>query len=133
MSWIGTPFHAHATVKGEGCSCQSLAAEIYRELGHPVPDLPKLSLRHFRVNRTSAIAPFMDGLSNFMRTGVLHTFPSLVESGDFLHFEFDDCEHCGVALNQTTFIHAHIKRGVTLASLRDAFYKQALKRTWRPI
>lgn len=32
-SWIGTPFHWEASVKGVGCDCKGLVAGVARELG----------------------------------------------------------------------------------------------------
>jgi hypothetical protein len=32
-SWLGTPFHPHAAIRGVGVDCVHLLAEIYRESG----------------------------------------------------------------------------------------------------
>jgi len=34
-SWIGTPFHWEASVKGVGCDCKGLVAGVARNLGRP--------------------------------------------------------------------------------------------------
>ena len=34
-AWIGTPFHAQASVRGVGCDCKGLVAGVARDLGRP--------------------------------------------------------------------------------------------------
>ena len=132
-SWLGTPFHPHARIKGVGASCQSFAAELYTRCGFPVPALPLISLRHFRVHRESAIARFIDGeLADRFAPAKLPP-DRIPAAGDFLHFEFSDCEHCGVSLGDWQFAHAHIRRGVVISSLQDPTYGDALKRVWIPV
>jgi NlpC/P60 family putative phage cell wall peptidase len=37
-SWVGTPFHWEASVKGVGCDCKGLIAGVAREIGRPEGD-----------------------------------------------------------------------------------------------
>jgi NlpC/P60 family putative phage cell wall peptidase len=37
-SWIGTPFHWQASLKGKGCDCKGLVVGVARELGMPEAD-----------------------------------------------------------------------------------------------
>jgi cell wall-associated NlpC family hydrolase len=39
-SWLGTPWHHHACVKGAGVDCVHLGAGVLKELGVDVPPLP---------------------------------------------------------------------------------------------
>lgn len=39
-SWIGTPWHHHACVKGVGVDCVHLIVGVLDELGIPRPDIP---------------------------------------------------------------------------------------------
>lgn len=123
-SWCGTPFYPHGTRKGEGVSCQTLGAEIYRELGLSVPSLPRLSLRTFRANRKSAIAVFIDIGCPFLKPA------ETIEPGDLLLFEMPACEHMGVALTVSSFVHANLG-GVSISRMDPAF-SDALTRIWRP-
>lgn len=129
QTWIGTPFYPHGAVKGAGVSCQTLGAEIYRECGLPVPELPRLSLRAFRVNRQSHIAAFIEGaLAGWLK----RVTDGDIRAGDFLLFELPDCEHSGVALSAEDFIHASM-RGVRIDLIQDACFAGSLARVWRPL
>lgn len=37
-TWVGTPFHAQASVKGVGCDCKGLVAGVARDLGRGEAD-----------------------------------------------------------------------------------------------
>jgi len=47
-TWIGTPYHPGARVKGAGCDCATLIAEVCIALGLiPNIDIPRESAAHF--------------------------------------------------------------------------------------
>src|SRR6185503_14193490 len=48
LTWIGTPFHEQACVKGIGCDCGHLWVGVARELGLVAPDfdVPQGYARH---------------------------------------------------------------------------------------
>lgn len=43
MSWIGTPYHSHARVKGVGVDCAQLPAAVYEAVGLIEPVRPEYS------------------------------------------------------------------------------------------
>lgn len=51
MSWIGTPFHPQASVKGVGCDCKGLVAGVAREIGLAEGDSWQAGLADYDIQR----------------------------------------------------------------------------------
>jgi len=50
-SWIGTPYHRGARIKGAGCDCATLIAQVCIDLGLiPEIEIPRESANHFLAN-----------------------------------------------------------------------------------
>jgi NlpC/P60 family putative phage cell wall peptidase len=52
-SWLGTPYHDQASLRGVGCDCLGLARGVWREVVGPEPfPIPPYSRTGERLDRT---------------------------------------------------------------------------------
>ena len=75
-SWIGTPFHWQASLKGVGCDCKGFVAGVARELG-----LPEASGLYANISDYGAVVPV-----HLLRQGLAATLTRATEMqpGDVL-------------------------------------------------
>ena len=108
-SWIGTPYHNLASVKGVGCDCVGLVRGIWRELyGFEPPGLPFYSAnwraRSGNEGLIDAAALHLDRQPDAdRRAGLVLVFrirPQLA------------ARHCGVMTSTSRMVHAHSGRAV---------------------
>lgn len=110
MSWLGTPFHTGAQVKGAGVDCANLLSGVYQAVGlipkgMPLPSYSASWFLHQADNR------FLDELEKYA-----HCVPS-PEPGDVAMFRFGRAvSHGGIIVSWPTIIHA---RGDSNVLLQD--------------
>jgi NlpC/P60 family putative phage cell wall peptidase len=105
-SWIGTPYHHAARVKGVGCDCLTLLAEVYpaaRIIGHvEVPFYPP----DWHLHRSAEL--YLDGV--VARAREIDGPP---EPGDIALFRFGRCfAHGAIVTEWPHLIHAWHSAGV---------------------
>jgi NlpC/P60 family putative phage cell wall peptidase len=99
-SWLGTPYHHRARVKGSGVDCLMILCEIYHACGlipyvNP-PDYPPDWHLHKTEQR------YLDGV---LRYAIETDRPQL---GDVMLFQFGHCfSHAAVVVGDDLLIHAH--------------------------
>lgn len=103
-SWIGTPYHHQASLKGVGCDCLGLLRGIYREVVGPEP----ARAPPYRPDWAEA-----GGAETLLEAARLH----LVEiatadagAGDVLLFRWRErlpAKHCAILTGPGTLLHAH--------------------------
>ena len=107
-SWIGTPFHHGASLKGVGCDCYGLIVGAAREQGLCSPALPVYPLDPKTLTDTERAAVKEHFLS----------FARLIpreetRDGDILIFSLSqDPVHFAFRLTAETFLHADRHQGV---------------------
>lgn len=127
-SWIGTPFQAHARVKGAGVDCVNLAAAIYQEAGliDEIPEFPRYSMdggKHLAKSTLSAVLATIPG---FQQVDLESIYP-----GALLVFALGRVtHHIGVALDERRFVHALQGPGVIISSLKEKSYSKRLREVW---
>jgi NlpC/P60 family putative phage cell wall peptidase len=94
-TWIGTPYHHQASVKGVGCDCLGLVRGVYAELyGAPAEEPPAYS-------RDLAEATGVETLLNAAGRHLVHVPPfDEMCAGDVLVFRLRPgamAKHCGIA------------------------------------
>lgn len=108
-TWVGTPYHDQASVKGVGCDCAGLARGIWRELvGNEPARLPAYTRDWGEVGSRETFA-------SFVRPFMIEIDPAAAGPGSLLLFRMrreGPAKHCGVLLDDGTFIHALERRGV---------------------
>ncbi len=150
-SWLGTPFHPNAAVKGRGVCCQKLVGAILIESGH----LPKESVildgpmswqdKEPRIEKGMDIqfGQFFENIFGQSVAGSAPTSADLVgctgwpiplQAGDVLGIELNRVvQHMAIMVTPETFIHAMRGYGVTLNPIRDATFSSRVRRLWRPV
>ena len=105
-SWIGTPYRAHAGVKGAGADCVMFPIAVYRSLGiadiEPPAKYPvQWHLHHDDERYLEIVAAICDEVE--------HPQP-----GDFVLWRFGKAfSHGGIVAEWPRVIHAHFRAGVT--------------------
>ncbi|MGH7089087.1 MAG: hydrolase [Stellaceae bacterium] len=100
-SWIGTPFHHHAAVKGAGVDCLNLLAEVCRRAGVlgaiDIPHYPQDWHLHRDAER------FLDGLMQYARE-----IEGPPQPGDIALFRFGRVfSHGAIVVAWPSLIHAN--------------------------
>jgi NlpC/P60 family putative phage cell wall peptidase len=114
-SWIGTPYHHQASVKGVGCDCLGLVRGVWRALYGNEPEAPPPYSRdwaeaHRRETLAEAAARHMQPVDI-----------ARVAPGDLLLFALNDravAKHCAILTEGERMLHsyeAHPVAEVTLS------------------
>ena len=123
LTWLGTPYHHQARVKGVGTDCAQLVAGVAEVVGVLSKGLgitgysPEWHLHN----------------SEEKMLGMLEEFgcteAESLEPGDIICFKFGKvCSHLGIYLGQEQFIHARIDQGkVVINSLSGDWLKRHTK------
>lgn len=102
--WIGTPYQHQAALRGIGCDCLGLLRGVWRDLYGAEPEEPgAYDASRFRSGARETL------LEAAERHLVLKT-TQLVAPGDVLLFRLHPMrpvQHCGIAVDARTMIHAH--------------------------
>jgi len=118
MTWLRTPYHPCARVKGAGLDCAMLLPETYEavglmdhaEFGHYSPDWHLHHSEEIYLNHVLTYCDEIDGPP---------------EPGDIVMWRFGRCfSHGAIVVAWPQIIHAYIRRPV---SLDDAEINQTLK------
>ena len=106
-SWLGTPYHPHARVRGAGCDCATFLLEVFaiaEDVGYYSPE------RHFH----SSDEQYLGWLNKFGKE------VKKPKEGDVAIFKIGRCfSHGAIVIDQNTIIHSHIGQGVVLANILD--------------
>lgn len=120
-SWIGTPYHNRAAIKGAGCDCIGLIRGLWAEIyGLPVPEVPVYSARWTGQNKETEV------LLETARQYLAEVDPGTRAPGVVLAFRVHPkaiAQHCGVMTSPTSMVHAHSGRKV---------YEVELGQMWEP-
>lgn len=126
-SWLGTPFAGNCSAKGRGVSCQCLAAEVYKEAGFDVGQVPEAPMVHAKYSDQSLIEPWVEAHPNFERA-------RFFQPGNLLGFRLGKClHHVGIQLDGQKFVHVVDGAGVIISTLADATWGGRVLAMWRPI
>lgn len=113
-SWLGTPYHHHAAVKGDGVDCAQILIEVY----HAVGLAEKPDVGHYPPD-------WMLHRSEERYLGWIEQYCDIVEvprMGDIAIFKFGRCfSHAGIVTEWPMLIHAHrLSRCVCYADATEA-------------
>lgn len=112
LTWLNTPYHAHAQIKGAGVDCGMLPLAVYQSC-HLVPK--SLIVEHYSPD-------FYKHRSEEMYLGFADKFGVRinyedVQPGDFGLWRFGRVySHGGIFINKTTIIHAALREGKVILS-----------------
>jgi NlpC/P60 family putative phage cell wall peptidase len=108
-SWLGTPYHDQASVRGAGCDCLGLARGVWREVVGPEPfPIPPYS-------RDWGEAGPREVLAEGARACMIEVAPAEAPPGALLIFRMREraiAKHLGILSESGTLIHARERLGV---------------------
>lgn len=120
-SWLGTPYHDQASVRGIGCDCLKLARGVWREVVGPEPfPVPPCSRDWGEVGAREVLA---DSAGRML----LPAAAGALEPGMLLIFRMRDravAKHIGILTERETFIHAYERIGVVEQALTEAWRRR---------
>ena len=118
-SWLGTPYHDQASLRGVGCDCLGLARGIWREVVRPEPfPIPSYS-------RDWGETGPHEVLANGARQMMPEVPVQLAGPGALVLFRMMPraiAKHVGILTGPVTFLHAYERLGVI---------EEPLTPTWR--
>ncbi|WP_323042931.1 NlpC/P60 family protein [Gemmobacter sp.] len=118
-TWLGTPYHDQASLRGVGCDCLGLARGVWRAVVGPEPfPIPPYS-RDW--GETGPIEVLADGARRMM----IEVPPAEAPPGALLLFRMRPgaiAKHVGILTGPKTFLHAYERVGVI---------EEPLTPTWR--
>jgi NlpC/P60 family putative phage cell wall peptidase len=126
-TWLGTPYHHQASLKGAGTDCVGLVRGIWRELyGSEPQPLPAYT-------RDWAEAHARETLLEAARRHLIEIIPAEAQPGDLLIFRWRrtaPAKHCAVLATPATMIHALEGAPVSETSL-SPWWRRHLAGTFR--
>jgi NlpC/P60 family putative phage cell wall peptidase len=121
-SWLGTPYHDQASVRGVGCDCLGLARGVWREVVGPEPfPIPTY-------NRDWGETGPREVLAEGARVAMIEVDPRDAASGALFLFRMQPraiAKHVGIFTAPDRFIHAYERLGVIEQPLTQAWQRRA--------
>ncbi len=114
MTWLDTPYHHHARIKGAGVDCAQLLIGVFAHAG-VVPEFdPGPYACDWHLHRSEEL--FVQWLERAGARPVQTPAP-----GDVAIFKFGRCfSHGSIVVTPDQVLHAYINRRVIVSSLTDA-------------
>lgn len=109
-SWIGTPYHHQASLKGVGTDCLGLVRGIWRAVYGPEP----APVPPYGQDTGDGAATLLEGLRQHLREG-----SGAPKPGDLLLFRVREnvpARHCAILVEPERFVHAVSGRSVSSAA-----------------
>jgi cell wall-associated NlpC family hydrolase len=108
LSWLGTPYHHHARVKGAGVDCGQFVAAVFEEAG-VIPSLVPDDYPHdWHLHRSEE--RYLGYVSRYARPNEGPRLP-----GDIALYQYGRCiSHGAIVVAWPQIIHAYIGLGVIL-------------------
>ena len=120
-SWLGTPYHDQASVKGVGCDCLGLIRGVWREVVGPEPmPVPPCS-------RDWGEAGPVEVLAEAARAAMIELPIDEARTGDVVLFRMRQgaiAKHAGILSPNSHFIHAYERTGVIEEPLTEPWRRR---------
>ena len=114
LTWLGTPYHHHARLKGVGVDCGQSLCAIYEAAGVTATIDPGAYSTAWHLHRSEEL--YIEWLQ---RAGAVPT--EQPRAGDVALFRFGRTfSHGGVLIDRHTVLHAYISQAVILTRLDEA-------------
>ena len=123
MTWLNTPYHHQAHVKGAGVDCAQLLLSVYHDIGM----IPKIDVGNYAHDWH-----MHNGEEQFL--GWIQKYGKQVDTpkaGDIALFKFGRCvSHGSIVVEWPTIIHSYFRQGCVLANADDVELKGRLHSFW---
>ena len=108
-SWLGTPYHEQASLRGIGCDCLGLARGVWRDVVGPEPfPIPAYS-------RDWGETGPREVLAEGARAMMIEVEPAAAGPGTLVMFRMKPraiAKHVGILTGSGSFLHAYERLGV---------------------
>lgn len=122
-SWLGTPYHHHANIKGAGVDCAQFLIEVFHRIGA----IPRIDVGDY-----PADWHLHRGDEQYLKW--IEQYAVKVEKpqmGDILLFKFGRCvSHGAILMDDDTVIHSYFRQGVVMTRLTDAELAGRMDSCW---
>src|SRR5581483_5070526 len=120
LSWVGTPFHDVAGIKGVGCDCAHLLIRTFAAVGLIEDCDPQYKPQWFQHRDEPRF------LQALVEHGAHQIEPAAALPGDVLMYRFGrHAAHGAIVVDANTIVHAYKPAGcVTLGSRRELLERQ---------
>lgn len=112
MSWLRTPYHHQARIKGVGVDCAQILIAVYSEVGLIQPFQTGPYPPDWHLHRS---------VERYL--GWVQKYAHPVEEaglGDMIMFKFGRCfSHGSIVVGDGLVVHSYVGRGVILSRLQD--------------
>jgi NlpC/P60 family putative phage cell wall peptidase len=126
-SWLATPYHHQASLKGVGCDCLGLLRGVWRGVVGKEPEMPPAYSFDW------AEAAREESLRDAARRHLIEIAPGEFAAGDVLLFRMSrtaPAKHCAIATARTHMIHAWTGHAVAEVPI-DTFWRRRLAYAFR--
>jgi cell wall-associated NlpC family hydrolase len=109
LSWLGTPYHSHACVKGQGVDCVQLLVAAYGVVGiaHPLGS-PRDYANDWHLHKSEE--RYLIGIRDAGGIEVVEP-----QAGDLMMIRYGHTySHAGIVVEPGLLVHAYLRRGVIL-------------------
>lgn len=114
-SWIKTPYHSRAHVKGHGVDCGWLLIEVYAEAGVIEPFDPGEYAPNWHLHRSAEMY-----LDHILTHGAEEIERDALQPGDIIVVKFGRTySHGAIYIGDGNIIHAYVGRPVDVAELNE--------------
>lgn len=125
LTWIDTPYHHLARLKGVGVDCAQLMAAIYESVSNTKINIETYSVEWHLHNRQELMC---DTLESF---GCIRIDVADAKPGDILAFKFGRVNsHLGMLVQDDQFIHANMTAGKVLINSLSGDWITRLNRAY---
>jgi len=122
-TWLGTPYHNQASIKGVGVDCAWLLMCVYSNVGIINKEDLGSYASDWHLHRSD------ENYLNFVRARAKQV--DVPDVGDIALFRFGRCvSHGGIMINDDTLIHAVTRVGCIQTKLDDAMLNNRLHSYW---
>lgn len=125
-SWLGTPYHHRASIKGVGVDCAQILIEVYANAGV----IGKIDVGHY--SRDWHLHQSEEIYLGWLRKYCTET--ATPKRGDIALFTYGNCaSHSAIIIDWPgQVIHSYIRQGVVLASAEGAELRGHFHSFWSP-
>lgn len=128
LTWVDTPYHHLARVKGVGVDCAQLVAGIVENSG---VSKSKINIETYSIewHMHSREERMCDIIESF---GCIRIDPKDISPGDILAFKFGRVNsHLGILINDHQFIHARLDVGRVVVNELSGDWLRRLDRAYK--
>jgi NlpC/P60 family putative phage cell wall peptidase len=111
LSWVGTPYHHHARIKGVGVDCAQLLCGVFEACALVSPIDPGIYAVDWHLHRNEEM--FSAWCARYAK---LQAPGTPLKKGDVCLFKFGRTfSHGSIYVGDGVLVHAYIRRGVILS------------------